>query len=96
MSVKLIIAAVLIFSFSVSFSQKTGRDNYKVLSFGEGGQVKMIYDRRQRPQAVFIQNTVYLVYNGGAAPGENKTYPFVVSFHPETSRFTSPVQLVFK
>jgi len=70
--------------------------DFSVVPFGSGGQLKMIYDRRQRPQAIFINNRVYIVYNGGApmdAETREKTYPFVISFNPETKSFSSPLQL---
>jgi hypothetical protein len=77
----------------LSFAQKVEKKNYKVLSFGEGGQVKMIYDRRQRPQAVFINYKLNIVYNGGAAKNDEKTFPFAISYNPETSLFSKPVKL---
>lgn len=64
-----------------------------LIPFGEGGQVKMLYDRRQRPQAVFINNKVFIVYNGGAAKNDDKTYPFAISYNPETALFSKPVRL---
>ncbi|MYF16357.1 MAG: hypothetical protein F4215_02800, partial [Gemmatimonadetes bacterium] len=70
--------------------------DFSVVPFGSGGQLKMIYDRRQRPQAIYINNQVYIVYNGGApmdAETREKTYPFVISFNPETKSFSSPLQL---
>ena len=70
--------------------------DFSVVPFGSGGQLKMIYDRRQRPQAVFINNKVYIVYNGGApmnAEGREKTYPFVISYDPETELLSPPIQL---
>lgn len=72
------------------------KNDYSVIPFGSGGQVKMIYDRRQRPQAVFINDKVEIVYNGGAsqtAENKQKTYPFAISFDPKTMSFSSPVQL---
>ncbi len=73
--------------------QNTG---FSVFPFGSGGQVKMIYDRRHHPQAVFMNNKVYMVYNGGASMNDadkEKTYPFVISFDPETELLSSPVKL---
>ncbi|MCD6353992.1 MAG: BNR-4 repeat-containing protein [Prolixibacteraceae bacterium] len=68
----------------------------KIIPFGSGGQVKMIYDRRHHPQAVFLNNKVFMVYNGGAsknAEDKEKTYPFVISFDPVTELLSPPIQL---
>jgi hypothetical protein len=64
-----------------------------VVPFGNGGQLKMIYDRRQRPQAVYMNDRVYMVYNGGAEKGESKTYPFVISYDPQINFLGEPIQL---
>jgi len=72
------------------------KTDFSVVPFGSGGQLKMIYDRRQRPQAIFINHKVYIVYNGGAsmdAQVREKTYPFVISFDPETESLSPPIQL---
>lgn len=73
--------------------KKTG---FSIVPFGSGGQVKMIYDRRQRPQAIFINDKVYMVYNGGAsenAEDKRKTYPFVISYDPDAKSLSQPIQL---
>ena len=72
------------------------KTDFSVVPFGSGGQLKMIYDRRQRPQAVYMNHKVYIVYNGGApvnAEVREKAYPFVISFYPETELFSPPIQL---
>lgn len=68
----------------------------EVVPFGEGGQLKMIYDRRQRPQAIYMNGQVYMVYNGGAnLPDSNgkKTFPFVISYDPATGQLSEPIRL---
>ncbi|HKI88392.1 MAG TPA: BNR-4 repeat-containing protein [Draconibacterium sp.] len=87
----------------VSLSANAGNDavtrdktEFTIVSFGSGGQIKMIYDRRHRPQSVFLNNKVYIVYNGGAsmsAEDKERTYPFVTSFNPKTGVLSSPIQL---
>jgi hypothetical protein len=72
---------------------------YEIIPFGSGGQVKMLYDRRQRPQAIFINSKVQIVYNGGAkkdADERSGTFPFAISFDPKTMTFSSPVQLGYE
>ena len=43
----------------------------KMLPFGESGKFKMLYDARQRPQSVFLEGRLYIVYNGDAKPTSN-------------------------
>ena len=77
---------------AILFAQK----NYKIFQFGDGGQHKMIYDRRQRPQAVLMGENVHLVYNGGAPDGTTgivKTTPHAITFNLKTKSFTNSVQL---
>ena len=77
-------------------ASKSREADFEVYPFGSGGQLKMIYDRRQRPQAVYINDMVYMVYNGGAPPDTAKratTFPFVVSYDPSGKRVSSPMQL---
>ena len=42
-----------------------------ILAFGEAGKIKMLYDVRQRPQAVYLRDRLYIVYNGDAQPTRN-------------------------
>jgi len=66
-----------------------------VYPFGSGGQLKMIYDRRQRPQALFLGGKVYLVYNGGAPRDatRGKTHQFVLSFDSSRRKLTDPIRV---
>jgi hypothetical protein len=67
-----------------------------VYPFGAGGQLKMIYDRRQRPQALYMAERVFMVFNGGAPPDATErasTYPFAISFDPKARTFSSPIKL---
>ena len=59
-----------------------------VSSFGEGGQLKMLYDVRQRPQSVYLNGKVHIVFNGGAllkesSKGKIETSPVAVTYQPE-------------
>lgn len=70
-----------------------------IVPFGEGGQLKMIYDRRQRPQAIYMNDKVYMVYNAGAHLFEgkgNKTVPFAISYDPATGELGKEIQLGFE
>jgi len=77
-------------------AEKEKRNNITIVPFGSGGQVKMVYDRRQRPQALYIDGKVYMVYNGGAseiAEDKRKSFPYVISYDPETKSLSDPIKL---
>ncbi len=66
------------------------------MAFGEGGQIKMLYDRRQRPQSVYLNNKVHIVFNAGGqvgAPAKSPTRPMVVTYDPLTREFSEVVTL---
>ena len=44
-------------------SDREHESHVNAMPFGAGGQVKMLYDRRQRPQAVYLNHKVHIVYN---------------------------------
>lgn len=86
--------AWLILSFLILICEFLLAQN--LIPFGGGGQLKMIYDRRQRPQALFLKNNVYLVYNGGAAPTavkRNHTYPFITGYNLSDKSLSEPIKL---
>ena len=59
---KVFVATILI-AFQLN-AQSALISNYTIYPFGEGGNLKMLYDRRQRPQALKEGNEIYIVYNG--------------------------------
>ncbi len=68
----------------------------KILPFGVNGKRNMLYDARQRPQSVFLNGRVYIVYNGDATPTKNnkgKAYPMLITYNPKTRQFTDPVRI---
>jgi hypothetical protein len=67
-----------------------------LLTFGEGGQIKMLYDCRQRPQSVYLNNNVHIVFNAGGkagAPPNSPTKPMAVTYDPLTREFSEVVTL---
>ena len=77
-------------------SQKSPGSDYEILAFGEGGQIKMLYDRRQRPQSVYLNGNAYIVFNGGGGPGESgksPTSPMIIKYNPVTREFSDAVKL---
>jgi hypothetical protein len=66
------------------------------VAFGEGGQVKMLYDRRQRPQSVYLNDEVHIVFNAGGqfrARPKAPTKPMIVTYDPLTRDFSEIVTL---
>ncbi|MBW7990777.1 MAG: hypothetical protein FVQ84_12290 [Planctomycetes bacterium] len=76
--------------------QKQQKAGQLPIAFGEGGQIKMLYDRRQRPQSIYLNNKVHLVFNGagqiGASP-KAPTKPMAVTYDPATRKFSEVVTL---
>ena len=67
-----------------------------VMPFGQDGQIKMLYDCRQRPQSVFLNDRLYIVYNGDTEPsksGKEKSYPMLITYDPKERSFSKPVRL---
>lgn len=85
---------LLVLTSSHVRAQKLSKGNYELFPFGEKGQIKMLYDRRQRPQSVFLEGKVFLAINADGEegePGRSKTKPMVLSFDPETKDFSRPI-----
>ena len=64
--------------------------------FGHGGQVKMLYDSRQRPQAVYLNDKLHIFFNGGGVPGDKpkaKTRSMAVTYDPFSRTFSKIVTL---
>ena len=67
-----------------------------IIPFGEYGKFKMLYDCRQRPQSVLLNDRLYIVYNGDAKPsgnGKGKAYPLLITYNPKDRSFSKPVRL---
>jgi len=47
---------------SVALADQVPKGSGKAIAFGAGGQIKMLYDRRQRPQSVYLNNQVHIVF----------------------------------
>ena len=61
------------------------QDVAQPMAFGAGGQIKMLYDRRQRPQSIYLNGKVHLVFNAGAdpdGPPKSRTRPMAVTYDP--------------
>jgi len=64
--------------------------------FGEGGQIKMLYDRRQRPQSIYLNNKVHIVFNGAGQTGASPkapTKPMAITYDPAARKFSEVVTL---
>ena len=71
------------------WSQENVESLNSIYSFGQGGNLKMLYDRRQRPQVLKLGDILYLVYNGNRVNLEEKpkTIPMITSFNVKTKKF---------
>jgi len=76
--------------------QEQQKANQVPMAFGEGGQIKMLYDRRQRPQSIYLNNKVHIVFNAGGqigAPAKSPTKPMAITYDPLTREFSKVVTL---
>ena len=80
----------------MSPTQEQKKANHVTMAFGEGGQIKMLYDRRQRPQSIYLNNKVHIVFNGagqiGASP-KAPTKPMAITYDPAARKFSEVVTL---
>jgi hypothetical protein len=69
----------------------------QIQTFGEGGSIKMLYDQRQRPQSVYLNGKVYIVFKGGGKAGtpaiSAKTIPMAITYDPATRKFSDVIAL---
>lgn len=67
------------------------------VSFAKGGQLNMVYDIRQRPQAVYMNCKVYIVFAGRtdeAPVGEKpSTRPMLITYDPASREFSDIITL---
>lgn len=82
----------------IGYSQEQASTESEVVPvpFAHGGKFKMLYDCRQRPQSVLLNERLYIVYNGDAEPSKNgngKAYPMLVTCDPLSRSFSKPVRL---
>lgn len=89
----LLIFSLIILILPFSNAQNIKKQNYRTMSFGEGGQIKMLYDRRSRPQSLFLNGKIYLVFNGGAEKGSQNTEPKILTYDPIAKEFSEEVTL---
>jgi len=69
------------------------------MPFGFGGSKKMLYDVRQRPQAVYFKDKVFIGFKGGgSAPADGgresvaPTHAMLLSYDPTNRQFSTPVK----
>ena len=76
--------------------QEQIKANQFTMAFGEGGQIKMLYDRRQRPQSIYLNNKVHIVFNAGGQIGAShkaRTKPMAITYDSVTREFSEVVTL---
>jgi hypothetical protein len=69
------------------------------VAFGFGGSKKMLYDVRQRPQAIYFKGKVFIGYKGGGSkPADGgresvaPTYAMLLSYDPLSREFSKPIK----
>ena len=86
------LTTIIVFLISSNLWAQNNIDSLKSnYSFGKGGNLKMLYDRRQRPQALKYQDSLFIVFNGNASNlrEKPKTYPMIASFNIKTKKYGS-------
>jgi hypothetical protein len=96
MKIFFLVVILFLIIIPVSVAQKINKAGYQILPFGERGQFKMLNDRRHRPQSVFLNNKVHIVFNAGNEKGvgaTSETKPMIVTYDPVTGEFSDIVTL---
>jgi hypothetical protein len=91
-----LVCLVVLTAAGMSPAREACAAKVSTVSFGEGGQIKMLYDRRQRPQSVYLNDKVHIVFNAGAdagAPANSPTSPMAITYDPRTREFSEIVTL---
>jgi hypothetical protein len=71
-------------------------DGVTISPFGDGGLMNMLYDCRQRPQAVYLNKKIFIGYKGGGKPsasGKAKTRPMLISYDVQSGQFSKPFSI---
>ena len=97
-AIKFLLCAIMVSAWSVpmAIARKAETSATRLLTFGEGGQIKMLYDRRQRPPSVYLNGKVHIVFNAGGEKGgapKSRTYPMIVTYDPVTREFSDGMTL---
>ena len=65
-----------------------------VRAFARNGTEKMVYDVRMSPQALWHEDTVYIVFHStGGAAAELLGHPFAITYEVSRRRWSAPVRL---
>jgi hypothetical protein len=85
---------------SCSVAPKTENAEPHIVSFAAGGPLRMLYDSRQRPQAVYLKDKLHIVFNGGAISRDTKnakrkavSKSMAVTYDPRTRTFSESVTI---
>lgn len=97
-AIKFILYSIIVSALSVpvAIARKAETSGTRLLTFGEGGQIKMLYDRRQRPPSVYLDGKVHIVFNAGGERGgapKSRTYPMILTYDPLTGEFSDVMTL---
>jgi len=76
-----------------AWSRKPGED-LAIMPFGFDGAKNMLYDCRQRPQAVYLDDKIYIGFKGDGVvsdSGRSKTRAMLIRYDPRSRQFSRPV-----
>jgi len=80
-----------------AYGERSQSASAGAVSFAGGGQLNMLYDIRQRPQAVYMNGKVHIVYAGRTdkAPVGKKpsTRPMLITYDPVSREFSDSITL---
>ncbi len=93
-TVTMLVGACTVGAMSIAASEASSSSS--ILEFGSNGKRNMLYDARQRPQAVLLHGRLYIVYNGDASAtknGKGNAYPMFISYDPQSRKFSEPARI---
>ena len=75
------------------------KENPALMAFASGGSKKMLYDVRQRPQALMWNGKVYIGYKGGGTEADQSgrrervapTHASLIEYDPKSRTFSDPI-----
>ena len=83
---------MIIISIQFSYAQENDKSHYDIIAFGARGYHKMLYDRRQRPQAVVIDHKIHIVFNG-VVNEHGLAKPHAITYNLRNKTFSQSVTL---
>ena len=97
---KLLIIVAMAHLIPCSMAQTRESSDVQIVPFADGGPLRMLYDARMRPQAVYLKDKLHIVFNGGTILRENKnpkrraaSKSMAVTYDPLSRKFSEIVTI---